>query len=82
MMPIAQVIWIGLSASLFAIWVIMLCGVRRALVRATAGQARSAFDALRLASRDPAGAALCARLGGLTLALLLLNGLGLLLWPL
>ncbi len=28
MMPLAQVIWIGASASVFAIWVFMLCGVR------------------------------------------------------
>ena len=38
MMPLAQVIWIGASASLFVIWAFMLCGVRTVMAQQKSGR--------------------------------------------
>jgi len=77
MMPLVQVVWLGVSAGLFVIWVSMLCRLMVALPRPDGTSRR---DMPRL-HNCPVAAAFLGRVAEMTAALVTLAGVGLLLWP-
>ncbi|MFX0545199.1 hypothetical protein ACEWPL_006595 [Roseovarius sp. S1116L3] len=82
MMPLVQVIWLSLSAGIFSIWACMLCAFLPALRRSTSDVGvPSGPRLLKLACSSPMSAQILGRLAALTAVLLMLIGLGLLIWP-
>ncbi len=83
-MPLVQVIWIGVSAGLFAIWICLLASLNRSMRATSASQAHvwtGTWRRVKTTMANPASLAILGRVAGLTIALLMLAGLGLLLWP-
>ncbi|MFX0541710.1 hypothetical protein ACEWPM_008245 [Roseovarius sp. S4756] len=78
MMSLVQVIWLGLSAGIFAIWACTLCALLPALRRRASG---TAMLTMTTACADLMRAQILGRLAALTVALLMLIGLDLLIWP-
>ncbi|MEI4260553.1 hypothetical protein [Roseovarius sp. D0-M9] len=81
MMPLVQVIWLGLSAGLFAIWICLLASLGRTMRGGAISSGSAPAHAMRGALSHPAPRATLGHLAGLTATLLTLAGLGLLLWP-